>query len=78
MKSFRRHEIFELAAGTFLCEPLPTDWDDLDQDAQEAFVQDNAWHPLEFMHPEELIKNIQISAEAIEEFLREHGVEVVE
>jgi len=49
------------ASKFYLCEPLPEDFDELDEQEVTDFIQDNRWEPLEQWEPHgiwELIEDL--------------------
>jgi hypothetical protein len=43
-----KRDYHQLASSFYLCETLPDDWNDWDEDKYNAFLTDYAWEPFEY------------------------------
>lgn len=62
------HKYYEQAAGSYLCEPLPSkaEWEDMNEDEAFAWLEENAWEPLEFSSGKWLWENIEVKARSLQ------------
>lgn len=69
-------EIFQALSGNFICETIPDNWQELDEDEQDKFVQENVWQPLEYCDSSRILELIDDSTSAMIKLLKEKGIEV--
>jgi hypothetical protein len=72
------NELFILASNSFLCEELPDNYDEMEENELIEFVGENIWQPLENHSAEEVISMIDSSARTMIEFLEAKGIEIIE
>ena len=46
MKSKLYFDCLQLCSGHFLCEIIPSNWNDLTEEQQIEFIEENAWEPM--------------------------------
>lgn len=47
-------DYIQLASSFYLCETLPDDWNDWDEDTLNTFLTDHAWAPFEYSDADEI------------------------
>ena len=65
-------KLFQHCSGMFLTECVPDDWDELTEEAQQAFTDEHGWDPLSG-HPE-LLEIIGTAADSLKQFLLQEGL----
>ena len=62
------------ASGDFLTEPLPTNFDELDEGVLHKFIQENLWQAFEdyYDEPHQIYDFIEVSAYSTMRFVREN------
>lgn len=78
MKKITLDELRIQCSGEFLCENLPKNFMDMEEEEIDAFIKDNAWEPFEFDEPSEIWDNIDNAALSMRDFLKSKGVKVHE
>ena len=63
----QRDDIIQVASGHYLCESLPDNWRDMDNDEDNEFnlyefCSDNAWEPFQYWEGKELFECIDAAA----------------
>jgi len=58
----QKSDITVVMSGHFLCEPIPDNWEEIDDDEFFEFVRDNAWEPFEYWEGEQLFTLIDSAA----------------
>jgi hypothetical protein len=61
----------QLASSFYLCETLPDDWDDWDEETYDAFLTDNAWEPFEHSDPYDIHEHIDNLADTFAQVAKE-------
>ena len=69
-------EIFQSLMGNFICQELPDNWSDLDEEEQEKFVGKNIWQPLENCNPSKILELIELASFALIQLLEEKGIDI--
>ena len=69
-------ELFQILSGNFICQTVPDNWQELDDEEQDEFIQENVWQPLEYHNSSEILELIDSSTSTMIEFLKEKGIEV--
>ena len=69
-------EIFQALSGNFICKTIPDNWQELDEEEQDKFVQENIWQPLEYCNSSQILELIDDSASTMIEFLKNKGIEI--
>jgi len=74
MKTITEFKCLQFASNAYLTEQLPDDWEDLEEEEQEKFLNDHVWELLE-NSSEDVYGLIEDHALHLEEFLRtERGI----
>jgi len=73
-----QQQILEHVAGHYLCMPLPSNWHDLDEDAQDKYLEENAWQPFEYHDGGTIARYMNDSRRSLEAFLKANKVDVEE
>ena len=71
-----QQQLLDHASGAYLCMPLPSNWHDLDETAQNTYMQDNAWQPFEYHSGYQIGKYIETARYTLHRFLISNGIEV--
>ncbi len=69
-------ELFQILSCNFICETIPDDWQELDDEEQDEFIQEHIWQPLEYCDSSRILELIDSSTSVMIEFLEEKGIEV--
>ena len=84
MKPITYFELLQLSSGSFLCEELPDNFNEMTDAELGEFLMDNVWGPLDglteaadYLVPE-LWSLIENSADCIKSFLKAKGIEVLD
>ena len=59
-----RFKVLQKASGNFLCEDLPDNWEDMEEEEQNNFLEENAWEPFENKNVDEIWSNIEAAGDA--------------
>lgn len=49
----------QTASSFYLCETLPDDWNDWDEETYDAFLEDNAYEPFEYHEAHDIHDHIE-------------------
>ena len=71
-----KFELFQLSSRNFLCQKIPDNWQELDDEKQDDFIQENVWQPLEYCDSSRILELIDSSTSVMFEFLKDKGIEV--
>ena len=69
-------ELFQILSGNFICQTVPDNWRELDDEKQDEFIQENVWQPLEYSDSSLILEVIDNSTSTLIEFLKNKGIEV--
>lgn len=58
----QKSDIIILMGGFFLCEEIPDDWEEMDDDEFFEFIRESAWEPFEYWEGEKLFQEIESAA----------------
>ena len=67
-------ELFQSLSGNFLCQEVPDNWENLDEEKQDQFVRENIWQPLEHYSSSEIIELIEDSCSVLIKLLEKKGI----
>ncbi|MDJ0747186.1 MAG: hypothetical protein QNJ32_28120 [Xenococcaceae cyanobacterium MO_167.B27] len=69
-------EIFQALSGNFICKTIPDNWQELNDEEQDEFIQKHIWQPLEYSDSSRILELIDNSTSTMIEFLKGKGIEV--
>ena len=72
-----KRQLIAHAAAEYLTEPLPDDWDVMEDKEAFKWLEDNAWQPFEGRSGSWLWEGINNAARSLQAFLLHLGVEVI-
>jgi len=58
----QKSDITVVMSGHFLCESIPDNWEEIDDDEFFEFVSENAWEPFEYWEGKDLFSEIDSAA----------------
>ena len=73
-------DYYRIASEFFLCNPLPQDYAEMDEDDFNAFLEENAWQPFEYWSADdmnEIIESLSYRMENIEREVRKNTLDEV-
>ena len=66
--------LFQHASGHFLCKEIPDNWEEMEEEEREEFLNDNAWESFENTPASEVLTIIENSAESTIKFMVKEGL----
>jgi len=77
VKAITLDELRIHVSGEFLCDNLPKNFRDLEEEELDEWLVDNAWQPFENDSPSDIWEWIDDAALALKMFLEKRGIKVV-
>jgi len=65
----QKNDVYILTSGHYLCETIPSDWEEMDGDVFYKLVCDHAWEPFEYWDGKELFECISSAADITIKFI---------
>jgi hypothetical protein len=69
-----KKELIILASNNFLCEELPSNYDEMEDDDFNDFIADNVWEPFENHSPDNIFSYIEDAATSMQRWLSEKNL----
>ncbi len=76
MSTITFFEILQHCSGHYLCDPLPNNWEEMNEEEQDSFLENSAWEPLEYAVAEYIREAIEGAAHSTRRFLEHRGITV--
>jgi len=64
-----KFKILQNQSGEFLCEEIPDNWEDMEDEERDSFLTDNAWEPFENESASTIYNYIENSKDSVVRFI---------